>query len=95
MARGDCCHLRRFFGVRGNRFFAENVFARVKRAYAPLCMMAVGEGIVNGVDVRIGDQVGVGIVDMWDLVASSKGACFLWVAGGNGSDGDTRQLACG
>ena len=49
-------HLRRLIGVRGDRLLAQDVLARLQRADAPLGVQAVGQRVVDRVDLRIGDQ---------------------------------------
>ena len=46
----------------GDRLFAEHVLARLERADRPRDVQMVGEWIINRLDLRVGQQRGVGAV---------------------------------
>ncbi len=72
-AVGDRGHLFGLGGVVGEGLLAEHVLARLERGDRPLRVQTVGQRVVDGVDVGIGEQVGVGVEDARDAVLGGVG----------------------
>ena len=67
-AIGDRRDLLGLGGVAGERLLAQHVLARFERGDRPLRVQAVGQRVVDRVDVGIGEEVGVGVEHPRDAV---------------------------
>ena len=70
---------------------AENVLPRFGRLDRLWNVEVVGERIVDGVDLRVGEELFIGAVDFFDPESAGRLFCFSAVA--RGDCGDVRQLA--
>ena len=70
-------------GVGREGFLAQDVLAGGHGRHGPVTVQAVGQGVVDGVDVGIGHELFVGIEDPGDAVLGGEGLRPGPVAGGH------------
>ena len=80
--RGQFGDLASFGGVSGERLFAQHVLAGLDGRSSPFAVQAVWQWVVDRIDVRIGDQLGVVVVHPGDVVFGGEGL-------------GARHIACG
>ncbi len=78
---GQFGDLAGFGGVGGERFFAQHVLTGGQRGAGPAAVQAVGQRVVDGIEVGIGDQRLVTFVHPGDAVFRGKSLCTCAVAG--------------
>ena len=88
-ARFRCvAHGASVIGVGRHRLLAEHVLAGLQRADRQRFVVAVGQRVVDGVDVVVGEEFVVGAVDVLDAVLAGEGAGAGDVARCDGGDDD-------
>ena len=83
-------HGNRIGGRRRQGLLAEHMLAGAQGAQRPLGMHGIGQGNINGVDVRIVQQRVIAAVAVGDVVAGGIAKCALCLEAGN-----TRQFGIG
>ena len=82
----DLGHRPGLVGVGREGLLAQHVLARLDGGDRPVAVQPVGERVVDGVDVRVGDHGGVGVQDPGDAVLAGEGLGPGAVAGRHGGD---------
>ena len=80
-----------FDGVGRERLLAQHVLAGGQGPQGPLGVEPVGQRIVDGVDVLVGQQLGVGPPDHRDVVLGGEYLGPVSVTGGDRPDLDAGQ----
>jgi hypothetical protein len=85
--RGDgVAHLPGLLGVARRRLLGEHVLARPHRGEVSGRLQHVGHRVLDDLDLRVGDERGVGVDDALDAVACREGLGPGPVAGGDGDE---------
>src|SRR5262245_46954919 len=79
-------HRLRLVDARRERLLAENVLARLEGTDRPLGVERVRQRIVDGVDLRVGEQCRIRFVDAGNLMPRREAPRALRVAGGDRED---------
>ena len=85
---GDLRHLCRLVRIGRHGLFAEHMLAGLQYPDRPLGVQTVGQRIVDGVDLGIGQQRFVRVVDMRDAVLACKCGSPVTISRGDGDDLD-------
>lgn len=75
-----------FFGGESDRLFAEDVLTGFEGLDGPGDVEVIGEGVIDGVDIGIGEEFLVGAVGAGDAELVGGGAGLGEFAGGDGED---------
>lgn len=86
--RGQPGDLAGFGGVGGERLFTQHVFTGGQRGSGPLAVQPVWQRVVDGVEIRVGDQRGVVVVHPGDAVLGSESSGTRAIACGHRGDHD-------
>ena len=92
---GSIGDLPRLGGVGRERLFAQHMLARGDRRQGPFGVQPIGERVVDGVDLRVGDEVGIRRQHPCDAVLVGVALGAFGVTGRDGHDVDVRNAAGG
>ena len=82
-------HRASLVGIRREGFLAQHVLARLERGDGPVAVQAVGQWVVDGVDLGVVDQLLVAVMDPVHVMLGGERNGAVAVAGGHG---DHRRL---
>ena len=88
--RGD---LPSFIGICRERLLAQHVLAGGECSARPPAVQAVGQGVVDGIHIRIGDECLIAVVHPGDSVFGGESLSAVAIAGGHRGHHDLRVIA--
>src|SRR6476469_6024680 len=74
------------------RFLGEHRFARLDRREVPRCVQRIRQRVVDGIDFRVGDHLGVGAQNTFDTVLFGEELGTASIACGDGNQPVTQLL---